>query len=56
MHSVGKGIATAAVWIGVCVLVYLFHSFEMLSVVGAICLVAIAVILTAGLWKINLDI
>ena len=52
MKDAGKAVATIAVWGGVALLSYLFHSFGVLSGVGAAWMVVGAFLITVGLWKI----
>ena len=52
-NNLGRAIATIAVWVAVCVLSYLFHSFGILTGSRAGWMVFAAFLLTVGLW--NLD-
>ena len=54
MKDFGKAVATIAVWGGVALLSYLFHSFGILSGTGAAWMVVGAILLTAALWKLDL--
>ena len=51
MKDAGKAVATIAIWGGVAVLSYLFHSFGILTGAGAAWMVVGAMLLTMGLWK-----
>ena len=52
MKDARKAVTTIAVWGGVALLSYLFHSFDILSGIGAAWMVAGAFLITMGLWKI----
>ena len=52
MKDSGKAVATIAVWGGVALLSYLFHSFGILTGDGATWMVVGAFFLTAALWKL----
>jgi len=51
MKDLGKAIATIAIWGGMALFSYLFHSFGILSGTGAAWMVTGAFFLTIGLWK-----
>lgn len=51
--NVGKALGTAAVWAGVCAVMYLLHSFGILGPSGAGWMVFGAFLLTFGIWKIE---
>ncbi|MDO8523181.1 MAG: hypothetical protein Q7S12_02760 [bacterium] len=51
MKNGGKAIATVAVWGGVVVLSYMFHSFGILNGGGAFWLVVMGLFCTAWIWS-----
>ncbi len=53
MENIGKALGTAAVWGGAIGLSYLFHSFGIFDSDGAVGMVVVAAVLTAGIWGLN---